>query len=82
MKRVQRSLSDQPAESSGQVTDQRRGEEFGDDAGRNARRPWVDAGLRLLLRDGGRQGGEPPMVRRGLAACRITALWKTTGRSY
>jgi hypothetical protein len=29
----QRSLSDQPAESSGPVTDQRRGEEFGDRMG-------------------------------------------------
>ena len=62
MRRVQRSLSDQPAESSGPVTDQRRGEEFGDDAGRDATRDRVDAGLRRLLRDKTRAPGKKPVA--------------------
>ena len=56
MRRVPAVVVDQPAESSGPVTDQQRGEEFGDDAGRDATRHRVDARLRLLLRDGGREG--------------------------
>jgi len=38
MRRVPAVVVDQPAESSGPVTDHRRGEEFGDHAGRDATR--------------------------------------------